>query len=180
MDRVFPLALALLAPEEHGLSQKALEVARPFGFPITNSMVVTWVVALALIVRGGWSGVAFGQNPLPAAAAVFNASRLDVPASVAAWLYGFALIADEIAVEPWILKTVVMPQPKHIRRILLHRWSHGDLYELFPIYRELSPPQVTGGGPLVVPVGQAPEHTWSIDCPCGRGVTFRECHGATE
>ena len=51
------------------------------------------IVALALIVRGGWSGVAFGQNPLPAAAAVFNASRLDVPASVAAWLYGFALIA---------------------------------------------------------------------------------------
>jgi F-type H+-transporting ATPase subunit a len=34
---------------EHGLSQKATEIARPFGFPITNSMVVTWVVALALI-----------------------------------------------------------------------------------------------------------------------------------
>jgi hypothetical protein len=51
------------------------------------------IVALALIVRGGWSGVAFGQNPLPAAAAVFNASRLVSPESVAAWLYGFALIA---------------------------------------------------------------------------------------
>jgi F-type H+-transporting ATPase subunit a len=41
------------APEqkaEHGLSQSALEVARPFGFPISNSMVVTWTVALALIV----------------------------------------------------------------------------------------------------------------------------------
>src|SRR3954447_11548469 len=36
--------------EEHGLSQKAVEIARPFGFPITNSMVVTWVVAAALIV----------------------------------------------------------------------------------------------------------------------------------
>src|SRR5580765_683579 len=36
--------------EEHGLSQKAVEIARPFGFPITNSMVVTWVVALGLIV----------------------------------------------------------------------------------------------------------------------------------
>jgi F-type H+-transporting ATPase subunit a len=34
----------------HGLSQEALEVARPFGFPITNSMVVTWIVALGLIV----------------------------------------------------------------------------------------------------------------------------------
>jgi len=39
-----------LAAGEHGLSQKAVEIARPFGFPITNSMVVTWVVAAALIV----------------------------------------------------------------------------------------------------------------------------------
>ena len=38
------------ASEEHGLSQKAVEIARPFGFPITNSMVVTWIVALGLIV----------------------------------------------------------------------------------------------------------------------------------
>jgi F-type H+-transporting ATPase subunit a len=40
------------APEEehHGLSQKAVEIARPFGFPITNSMLVTWIVALGLIV----------------------------------------------------------------------------------------------------------------------------------
>jgi F-type H+-transporting ATPase subunit a len=36
--------------EQHGLSQHALEVARPFGFPITNSMVVTWIVAALLIV----------------------------------------------------------------------------------------------------------------------------------
>src|SRR5262245_21752340 len=36
--------------EEHGLTQHAVEVARPFGFPITNSMVVSWVVALGLIV----------------------------------------------------------------------------------------------------------------------------------
>jgi F-type H+-transporting ATPase subunit a len=32
------------------LPQSALEIARPFGFPITNSMVVTWIVATALIV----------------------------------------------------------------------------------------------------------------------------------
>jgi F-type H+-transporting ATPase subunit a len=38
------------APEAHGLSQQAVEIARPFGFPITNSMVVSWVVAAALIV----------------------------------------------------------------------------------------------------------------------------------
>jgi F-type H+-transporting ATPase subunit a len=44
------LLLALSEPVEHGLSQKALEIARPFGFPITNSMVVTWVVAVGLIV----------------------------------------------------------------------------------------------------------------------------------
>ena len=36
--------------EEEGLSQKALEIARPFGFPITNSMVVSWIVAVCLIV----------------------------------------------------------------------------------------------------------------------------------
>lgn len=36
--------------ETHGLSQQALEVARPFGFPITNSMIVMWVVAVGLIL----------------------------------------------------------------------------------------------------------------------------------
>lgn len=37
-------------PEEHGLPQKAVEIARPFGFPITNSMVVSWIVAVGLII----------------------------------------------------------------------------------------------------------------------------------
>ena len=37
-------------PEEHGLSAKAVEIARPFNFPITNSMLVSWIVALGLIV----------------------------------------------------------------------------------------------------------------------------------
>jgi F-type H+-transporting ATPase subunit a len=41
---------ALAATAEHGPSAKALEIARPFGFPITNSMIVTWVAALCLIV----------------------------------------------------------------------------------------------------------------------------------
>src|SRR5215468_6193306 len=36
--------------DESGVSRTAVEIARPFGFPITNSMVVTWVVALGLIV----------------------------------------------------------------------------------------------------------------------------------
>src|SRR5262249_44642542 len=35
---------------EHGLPQQAVEIARPLGFPITNSMVVTWIVAACLIV----------------------------------------------------------------------------------------------------------------------------------
>ena len=36
--------------EEHGLSQKAEEVVRFLNFSITNSMVVTWLVSLGLIV----------------------------------------------------------------------------------------------------------------------------------
>jgi F-type H+-transporting ATPase subunit a len=36
--------------EEHGLSQKANEITRFLGFPITNSMIVSWIVALALII----------------------------------------------------------------------------------------------------------------------------------
>jgi F-type H+-transporting ATPase subunit a len=35
---------------EHAPSQKAIEVARLFGLPITNSMIVTWIVALGLIL----------------------------------------------------------------------------------------------------------------------------------
>lgn len=36
-------------PFEEGLSQKPVEIAHVFGFPVTNSMVVMWVAALALI-----------------------------------------------------------------------------------------------------------------------------------
>src|SRR5215469_3182760 len=38
------------ANEGPGLSQNAVDIARPFGLPITNSMVVTWIVALGLII----------------------------------------------------------------------------------------------------------------------------------
>ena len=44
------LPAAIAATEEHALSQKAVEIARPFGFPITNSMVVSWIVAVGLII----------------------------------------------------------------------------------------------------------------------------------
>jgi F-type H+-transporting ATPase subunit a len=36
--------------EEHELSPKAGEIGRVFGFPITDSMVTSWIVALGLIV----------------------------------------------------------------------------------------------------------------------------------
>jgi len=36
--------------EEHGLTQQAVKIAQPFGLPITNSMIVTWIVAAGLIV----------------------------------------------------------------------------------------------------------------------------------
>jgi F-type H+-transporting ATPase subunit a len=47
-----PAAVSPAAPEqqEHGLTQKAVEITRIFGFPITNSMAVSWIVALSLIV----------------------------------------------------------------------------------------------------------------------------------
>jgi F-type H+-transporting ATPase subunit a len=62
------------------LSQSAVEIARPFGFPITNSMVVTWIVAIALI--------AFAQlatrrmREVPGGAQNFLEWVLE-------WLYGF-------------------------------------------------------------------------------------------
>jgi len=44
------IAAAPAEPAAHGLSQKALEIAAPLGFPITNSMLVTWIVAVGIIV----------------------------------------------------------------------------------------------------------------------------------
>jgi F-type H+-transporting ATPase subunit a len=38
------------AQTEHHLSPRALDIARPFGLPVTNSMVVSWIVALGLVV----------------------------------------------------------------------------------------------------------------------------------
>jgi len=49
-NAVEPAGSATAIPAEHGPSQKAVEIARPFGFPVTNSMVATWIVALGLIV----------------------------------------------------------------------------------------------------------------------------------
>ena len=40
---------ALKNQEENGLPEKAVEIGRVFGFPITNSMLVSWIAALGLI-----------------------------------------------------------------------------------------------------------------------------------
>jgi len=50
-------------PEEHGLSESAPEVARVFGFPVTNSMVVSWIVALGLIVFAQYATRKMKQVP---------------------------------------------------------------------------------------------------------------------
>lgn len=42
--------IAKTAEAEHGLPQKAVEIGRLLNFPITNSMVVTWGVALGLLL----------------------------------------------------------------------------------------------------------------------------------
>ena len=55
------MILALV--EEHSLSQSAVEIARPFGFPVTNSMLVTWIVALALIVFARFATRSMKQVP---------------------------------------------------------------------------------------------------------------------
>jgi F-type H+-transporting ATPase subunit a len=47
---VTPVLAQTPEKQEHGLTQHAVEIARPFGFPITNSMVLTWVVAAGLIL----------------------------------------------------------------------------------------------------------------------------------
>ena len=41
---------AISESKEHGLPQRAVEIGRVGGFPITNSMLVSWIAALGLIV----------------------------------------------------------------------------------------------------------------------------------
>ena len=58
-------AAATVSPEtkEHGLSTKAVEIARPFNFPITNSMIVSWIVAVGLILFAQLATVSMKQVP---------------------------------------------------------------------------------------------------------------------
>jgi F-type H+-transporting ATPase subunit a len=55
--------------EEHGLPQSAVEIARPLGLPITNSMLVTWLVALGLIIFA--QAATRRMQPVPAGAQNF-------------------------------------------------------------------------------------------------------------
>src|SRR5437762_274426 len=54
LSQLSPFMLADAGKEpagaEHSLSQMALEITRIFGFPITNSMIVSWIAAIGLIV----------------------------------------------------------------------------------------------------------------------------------
>ena len=49
-DLLWSGGITIIAGETHELSQKAVEIARVFGFPITNSMLVSWIAALFLII----------------------------------------------------------------------------------------------------------------------------------
>ena len=108
---------------------------------------------------------------------VLDNDILVISSGAPAGLSGFPLIAEEIAVEPSILQTLNLPEPKHLKRILLHRWSFGDVYQLFPEFVTIVGPKTDCTGPCVVPVAKAPEWVWEIECPCGKGKIFRECHG---
>ena len=50
IDDGLVIALSVAEGEAHGLSQSAVEIGRVFGLPITNSMLVTWVVAAGLVI----------------------------------------------------------------------------------------------------------------------------------
>ncbi len=50
-------------PKEHGLPQSAVEVTRFLNFPITNSMVVTWIAALGLLIFAQVATRRMGEIP---------------------------------------------------------------------------------------------------------------------
>jgi hypothetical protein len=56
------------------------------------------VVAVALAMRMGWAGIGWLQNPLPAAAAIFNSNGAELALPGADWVAGAALIAVAVAV----------------------------------------------------------------------------------
>jgi F-type H+-transporting ATPase subunit a len=64
---VIDLASATIVEEAgHSLPQSAVEIGRVLGFPITNSMVVTWIAAVGLIVLARAATRNMMQVPSPA------------------------------------------------------------------------------------------------------------------
>jgi hypothetical protein len=91
---------------------------------------------------------------------------------------GLCLISDEVALEGSMLGKLALPQPDHVKRVLLHRWSFGDVHELYPSQRQLVQPRVVAvGGPYTVPLPQLPRDVWDAECPCGAQRSFADCHG---
>ena len=86
------LALWLAAPDrviaaagEHGLPQHAVEVAQVFGFPITNSMIVTWIAGAVAGARtsggqhhGRLNGALWQLAPVAAAILVVRLTSDDL------------------------------------------------------------------------------------------------------
>lgn len=100
--------------------------------------------------------------------------------SVGAPVHGLSIIADEVVVGPDLLDYMEFPAPRYLERILLHRWSHGDVYELFPTLACLAQPVIdlTEGGVVLVPARDIPDQIWDRACPCANGQQFATCHGA--
>ena len=93
---------------------------------------------------------------------------------------GLSLVADEIAVEPNLIEYMQLPSPRHLKRVILHRWNFGDVYELFPTLRCIASPLVSlaEGGVVILPTRDTIPDAWTSTCPCGSGQVFARCHGA--
>ncbi|MFI4983300.1 MAG: hypothetical protein ACHQIO_23345, partial [Nevskiales bacterium] len=76
---------------------------------------VPLTVLLVLAMRMGWTGTIWGQNPVPAAAAVFGGGRDEGPLAAGDWIVGLTLLALTAAVA-W-----------HERRRLLADLTGGTL-----------------------------------------------------
>ena len=71
--------------------------------------------------------------------------------------------------------------PRHLGRMILHRWGSGDAWELFPQEREIATrarPSLPDGLTYAMPAVPAELAPGRNDpCPCGSGNTFKRCHG---
>jgi F-type H+-transporting ATPase subunit a len=86
--------------EEHGLPQHAVELGRVLNFPITNSMVVTWIVSLGLIIFS--QAATRRMQPVPQGAQNFWEWLVEA-------LYGFlaGVIGDHLAKRTfWFFATI--------------------------------------------------------------------------